>query len=64
MTNKSKTDGGLGAEPPQGSTTSPKEAYQQPHLIVYGNIREITKSVGKSGPNDGGVVMDLTMSML
>jgi hypothetical protein len=26
-----------------------KRAYKRPDLVVYGNIREITKSVGKVG---------------
>lgn len=57
MTNKSKTDGGWGIDLPPQPRTGVKEAYQQPHLIVYGNIREITKAVGMKGSKDG--VLDL-----
>lgn len=31
-----------------------KNPYQKPELLVYGNIREITKNVGSKGNLDGG----------
>ena len=34
--------------------TSPKKRYEQPHLVVYGSISEITKAVGDMGSVDGG----------
>lgn len=61
MTTKSKTDGGSGTELPQ-PRTGRKEAYQQPHLTVYGTIREITKTVGLMGAMDGGFLFDKTQS--
>lgn len=56
MTNKSKPDGGSGTELPQPRTGA-KEAYQQPHLIVYGTIREITKNVGVTTGMFDGVLL-------
>lgn len=53
MTNKSKPYGGSETELPPQPRTGAKEAYQQPHLIVYGNIREITKATGAHGAMDG-----------
>ena len=32
----------------------PKKAYESPRLDVYGDIREIAKSVGMMGKMDGG----------
>ena len=31
-----------------------KKPYHQPQVIVYGNIREITRNVGPKGNEDGG----------
>jgi len=31
-----------------------KKVYKQPELQVYGNLREITQSVGDKGTMDGG----------
>jgi len=31
-----------------------KKKYQSPNLVVYGDIREITKNVGSRGKIDGG----------
>ncbi len=31
-----------------------KKAYQPPQLFIYGNIREITQTVGQHGSIDGG----------
>lgn len=42
------------------STESPQEQaetkkpYHKPELLVYGNIREITRNVGPKGNSDGG----------
>ena len=32
----------------------PKKPYHKPEVIVYGNIREITRNVGPKGALDGG----------
>ena len=31
-----------------------KKLYHKPELVVYGNIREITRNVGPKGAEDGG----------
>ena len=31
-----------------------KNPYHKPELLVYGNIREITRNVGPKGAEDGG----------
>jgi hypothetical protein len=31
-----------------------KKPYHKPEVIVYGNIREITRNAGPKGANDGG----------
>lgn len=31
-----------------------KKPYHRPEVIVYGNIREITKNLGPKGNSDGG----------
>ncbi len=31
-----------------------KKPYHKPEVIVYGNIREITKNIGPKGDLDGG----------
>ena len=31
-----------------------KKPYHKPELVVYGNIRELTRNVGTKGPKDGG----------
>jgi hypothetical protein len=36
------------------SSQKAKREYRRPALVVYGNIREITKNVGNTGKNDGG----------
>jgi hypothetical protein len=33
-----------------------RKTYRQPQLQVYGNLREITQSVGVAGVSDGGGV--------
>ena len=45
---------------PRPNTESPEEQaetkkpYHKPELLVYGNIREITRNVGPKGNLDGG----------
>jgi hypothetical protein len=34
--------------------TETKRPYHKPELLVYGNIREITRNVGPKGNVDGG----------
>lgn len=31
-----------------------KKPYHKPAVIVYGNIREVTRNLGPKGNNDGG----------
>jgi len=31
-----------------------KKPYHKPEMIVYGNIREITRNIGSKGDVDGG----------
>ena len=31
-----------------------KKPYHTPEVIVYGNIRDITRNLGSKGNNDGG----------
>ena len=31
-----------------------KKAYHKPQILVYGNIREITRNTGPKGNNDNG----------
>lgn len=38
-------------------TEKTKKPYHRPKLITYGNIREITQSVGNAGMLDGGTGM-------
>jgi hypothetical protein len=33
---------------------SPKKHYEPPRLEVYGDIRQITQTVGNTGAGDGG----------
>lgn len=33
---------------------APKKPYESPQLIVYGDIRVLTKAVDVTGVNDGG----------
>ena len=34
-------------------TTAQKKSYHSPQLVVYGHIREITRTVGLTGADDG-----------
>jgi hypothetical protein len=47
MERKPETDG-------QGNEQNRRKPYHKPEVIVYGNIREITKNVGSKGNLDGG----------
>ena len=38
----------------QGKEHETKKPYHKPEVIVYGNIREITRNVGSKGNLDGG----------
>jgi len=37
-----------------GNTEEAKKPYHKPEVIVYGNIREITRNAGPKGALDGG----------
>ena len=39
---------------PQGNDQQIKKPYHKPEVIVYGNIREVTRNVGPKGDLDGG----------
>lgn len=47
MERKPETDG-------QDNDQALKKTYHKPEVIVYGNIREITRNVGPKGNLDGG----------
>jgi len=47
MERKPETDG-------QANDQKLKKTYHKPEVIVYGNIREITRNVGSKGDLDGG----------
>ena len=38
----------------QAPSDESKKPYHRPEVIVYGNIREITKNTGPKGNDDGG----------
>jgi len=38
---------------------SGKKAYERPNLVVYGDIREVTKAAGSSTKSDGGQLKQL-----
>ena len=38
----------------QGTEQQSKKPYHKPEVIVYGNIREITRNIGSKGNLDGG----------
>lgn len=38
----------------QGQEHETKKPYHKPEVVVYGNIREITRNVGPKGDLDGG----------
>ena len=37
-----------------------KKTFTPPRVVVYGDIRQITRMVGKSGNPDGGTAKDHT----
>jgi hypothetical protein len=37
-----------------GKENETKKSYHKPEVIVYGNIREITRNTGPKGNEDGG----------
>ena len=47
MERKPETDG-------QGNEQNTRKPYHKPEVIVYGNIREITRNAGSKGNLDGG----------
>ena len=47
MERKLETDG-------QGNEQETRKPYHKPEVIVYGNIREITRNAGPKGDLDGG----------
>lgn len=47
MERKPETDG-------QAKAPETRKPYHKPEIIVYGNIREITRNVGPKGNLDGG----------
>ena len=38
----------------QGNEQETRKPYHKPEVIVYGNIREITRNIGPKGNVDGG----------
>ena len=38
----------------QAQTQETKKPYHKPEVIVYGNIREVTRNLGPKGNADGG----------
>jgi hypothetical protein len=42
------------SEQPVPTTNERKKPYEQPQLQVYGNLRDITETLGVSGAADGG----------
>ena len=47
MERKPRTEG-------QPQDQEPKKPYHKPEVIVYGNIREVTRNIGSKGALDGG----------
>jgi hypothetical protein len=43
---------------------SAKKSYTKPALTIYGTIKDLTKTVGQTGPADGGVIFQMTQSHL
>lgn len=47
--------------PRNTDTESGVKPYHEPHLVAYGDVREITKNMGgTTGQNDGGAGKDKT----
>jgi hypothetical protein len=38
----------------QPANKSAKKPYESPKLLVYGDLREMTKAIGRKGQPDGG----------
>ena len=38
----------------QGSNATGKKPFEPPRLTVYGDIARLTRTVGRTGANDGG----------
>jgi hypothetical protein len=38
----------------EGAAKQSRKPYHKPEVIVYGNIREITRNIGPKGDADGG----------
>jgi hypothetical protein len=49
-----------GLDKPTESSGSLKKTYSKPELQVYGNLKDITQSLGVTGAMDGGVVLAKT----
>jgi hypothetical protein len=47
-------------EQPLSTTNRSKKAYHKPQLQVYGQLKDITQSLGPSGALDGGGIPPLT----
>jgi hypothetical protein len=43
---------------------SAKKSYTKPALTIYGTIKDLTKTVGQTGPADGGTISFMTQSHL
>jgi hypothetical protein len=41
-------------EPQEAKLSTTRKVYQNPELVVYGNIETLTRSVGSNGQLDGG----------
>jgi hypothetical protein len=41
------------------ATVPPKKVYQAPKLHVYGDLTEMTKSMGPRGQTDGGKMLGM-----
>jgi len=44
--------------PRVGADLRSRKTYASPQLVIYGNISQITKAVGKTGNTDGGAKKD------
>jgi len=40
---------------------APKKTYQQPRLLIYGTVRDLTKTAGTQGPFDTGNMTTRTL---
>jgi len=44
----------IDGENKERGSKSGRKPFKRPHLLVYGELKNITKTVGNSGGNDGG----------